>query len=96
MITIRMTDNSLTIKGHARADEGAKYAKVCGAATMLAYLFAAAVDEAAEDGEAMWQTRRVEPGDVELAYDGAVPGLWLLKPGAALLARDYPQFVEVL
>lgn len=94
MIEINMRDKGLRISGHASAGEGGEYAKVCGAATMLAYLYAAAVTAASEEGEAMVQAYKVAPGDVDIAFEGEVPGLWMLRPGVELLAREYPQFVR--
>lgn len=94
MIVIQFKQDGLKVSGHATAGEGGEFSKVCGAVTLLAYLYAAAVTDAAEEGEAMVLRFVVEPGDVDIAFDGEVSGLWLLRHGVKLLTEQYPQFVR--
>ena len=94
---------SLRLEGHAGYAEMGKDI-VCSSASILAYTVAAFVMEAERKGDLESPSEiRLDSGDTLIScepsediYDGVHHMYLFAKIGYALLAQDYPQYVELI
>ena len=109
MITVTLTHDqksgfTLTLSGHAKAAEAGRDI-ICASASILAYTVAQEV----KNMEIRHQLAeppliKMESGDAlikflpknDAAYNDALHTLYVAEVGFALLARNYPQYVELI
>ena len=94
----------LTVDGHAGSDANG-HDLVCASASILAYTFAQVIQAMEHHGDLKGKPRiEMNEGDASIIlrckndaiYAEAKHTLFVIKTGYALLAHNYPQFVELI
>lgn len=92
MIDIAIEPHRLTVRGHARPEDGPLWREVCAAVTTLATTLADNLDAQG----VLYRVRTVGAGDVDLMWEhGGEDALTVVGHGLRHLARDYAAYINL-
>lgn len=92
MIDIEIEPRRLTVRGHARPEDGPLWREVCAAVTTLATTLADNLDAQG----VLYRFRMISAGEVDLMWEnGGEDALTVVGHGLRHLARDYAAYINL-